>query len=149
MFLATHNGGPPNRRSLISPIGGLLMSGRRPNSDSGEPDLWSNGSVFMGSKEPISVDPSPQIPLQQTTAKGIEVWNLDKRRRIGTVRDGDQTPDFMSPDGRLLAGGVQHGEYPEHTVEDIRIRRTEDGSVIRMIDTAKDTGWPVWSPDGE
>ena len=48
-------------------IGGLLMSGRRPNSDSGERDLWSNGSVFMGSKEPISVDPSPQIPLQQTT----------------------------------------------------------------------------------
>ena len=83
------------------------------------------------------------------TPNGIEVWNLDKRRRIGTVRDGDQTPDFMSPDGRLLAGGVQHGEYPEHTVEDIRIRRTEDGSVIRMIDTAKDTGWPVWSPDGE
>jgi hypothetical protein len=33
------------------------------------------------------------------TPKGIEVWNLDKRRRIGTVRDGDQTPDFMSPDG--------------------------------------------------
>jgi WD40-like Beta Propeller Repeat len=83
------------------------------------------------------------------TPKGIEVWNLNKRRRIGTVRDGDQTPDFMSPDGRLLAAGVQHGEYPEHTVGDIRIRRTEDGSVIRMIDTAKDTGWPVWSPDGE
>ena len=53
----------------ISPtIGCLLMSGRRLNSDSGEPDWWSNGSVFMGSKEPISVDPSPQIPLQQTTA---------------------------------------------------------------------------------
>ena len=83
------------------------------------------------------------------TPKGIEVWNLEKRRRIGTVRDGDQTTDFMSPDGRLLAGGVQHGEYPQHTVEDIRLRRTQDGSVVRVIDTAKDTGWPVWSQDGE
>ncbi len=81
--------------------------------------------------------------------QGIEVWNLDRRRRIGTVRAGDQTVDFMSPDGRLLAGGVQHGEYPKHTVEDIRLRRTQDGSVVRVIDTAKDTGWPVWSPDGE
>jgi hypothetical protein len=43
------------------------MSGRRPNCDSGEPDLWSNGSVFMGPREPISIDPSPQISLQQTT----------------------------------------------------------------------------------
>src|SRR5918994_4526280 len=25
--------------------------GRRTNSDSGEPDLWSNGSLFMGLKE--------------------------------------------------------------------------------------------------
>jgi hypothetical protein len=48
--------------------GGLLMSGRRPNWDSGEPDLWSNGSVFMGPRDPISIDPSPHIPLQQTTA---------------------------------------------------------------------------------
>jgi GH25 family lysozyme M1 (1,4-beta-N-acetylmuramidase) len=52
------------------------MSGRRPNSDSGEPDLWSNGSVFMGSKEPISVDPSPQIPLQQTTGNWEEAVNI-------------------------------------------------------------------------
>src|SRR5215212_10386429 len=50
-------------------IGGLLMSGRRLTSDSGEPDLWSNGSVFMGPREPISIDPSPHIPLQQTTAR--------------------------------------------------------------------------------
>ena len=83
------------------------------------------------------------------TPKGIEVWNLEKRRLIGTVRDTDQTPHFMSPEGRLLACGVQQGEYPEHTVEDVRIRRTQDGSVVRVIDTAKDTGWPVWSPDGE
>jgi transposase len=45
------------------------MSGRRLTSDSGEPDLWSNGSVFMGPREPISIDPSPHIPLQQTTVK--------------------------------------------------------------------------------
>jgi hypothetical protein len=48
-------------------IGGLLMSGRRSNCDSGEPDLWSNGSVFMGQSAPTSIDPSPHIPLQQTT----------------------------------------------------------------------------------
>ncbi len=48
-------------------IGGLLMSGRRPNRDSGEPDLWSNRSVFQEPSEPISIDPSPHIPLQQTT----------------------------------------------------------------------------------
>jgi hypothetical protein len=47
--------------------GGLLMSGRRLNCRSGEPDLWSYGSVFMGPREPISFDPSPHIPLQQTT----------------------------------------------------------------------------------
>jgi hypothetical protein len=29
--------------------------------------LWSNGSVFMGQCEPISIDPGPHIPLQQTT----------------------------------------------------------------------------------
>src|SRR5215213_2659390 len=51
--------------------GGLLMSGRRLTSDSGEPDLWSNGSVFMGPREPISIDPSPHIPLQQTTARAV------------------------------------------------------------------------------
>jgi WD40 repeat protein len=83
------------------------------------------------------------------TPKGIEIWNLETRRRIGTVGDGDQTLDFMSPDGRLLAGGVQHGEYPQHTVEDIRLRRTQDGSVVRVIDTAEDSGRLVWSPSGE
>jgi hypothetical protein len=61
----------PGRGKRCGTSGGLLMSGRRPNSDSGEPDLWSNGSVFMGSKEPISVDPSPQISLQQTTARAF------------------------------------------------------------------------------
>jgi hypothetical protein len=45
------------------------MSGRRPNCDSGEPDLWSNGSVFEEPSEPISIDPSPHIPLQHTTVK--------------------------------------------------------------------------------
>jgi hypothetical protein len=44
------------------------MSGRRPYRDSEKPDLWSNGSVFMGPREPIPIDPSPHIPLQQTTA---------------------------------------------------------------------------------
>src|SRR5215217_7267046 len=53
--------------------GGLLMSGRRSTCDSGEPDLWSNGSVFMGSREPISIDPSPHIPLQQTTAMAVVI----------------------------------------------------------------------------
>jgi hypothetical protein len=43
------------------------MSGRRPNCDSGEPDLWSNGSVFKRPREPSSIDPSPHILLQQTT----------------------------------------------------------------------------------
>ena len=52
-------------------IGGLLMSGR-PKSDSGEPDLWSNGSVFEEPRESISIDPSPHIPLQQTTAREKE-----------------------------------------------------------------------------
>jgi hypothetical protein len=42
-------------------IGDLLMSGRSPYCDSGEPDLWSNGSVFMGPSELISIDPSPHI----------------------------------------------------------------------------------------
>jgi hypothetical protein len=45
------------------------MSGSRPDCDSGEPDLWSNGSVIMGPREPISIDPSLHIPLQQTTDK--------------------------------------------------------------------------------
>jgi hypothetical protein len=57
----------PTTATLYRVIGGLLMSGRRPKSDSGEPDLWSNGSVFMEPSEPISIDPSPHIPLQQTT----------------------------------------------------------------------------------
>src|SRR5215211_9392553 len=52
----------------IRPGVSLLMSGRRPNCDSGKPDLWSNGSVFMGPREPISIDPCPHILLQQTTA---------------------------------------------------------------------------------
>jgi hypothetical protein len=49
--------------------GGLLMSRRRPTSDSGEPDLWSNGSIFTEPSEPISIDRSPHIPLQQTTGR--------------------------------------------------------------------------------
>jgi hypothetical protein len=48
--------------------GGLLMSGRRPDCDSGEPDLWSKGSVSMGPNAPISIDPSLHIQLQQTIA---------------------------------------------------------------------------------
>jgi hypothetical protein len=48
-------------------IGGLLMSGRRSNCDSGDPGLWSNGSVLEEPCEPISIDPSPHILLQQTT----------------------------------------------------------------------------------
>jgi len=35
--------------------------------DGREPDLGSNGRVFMGPREPISIDLSPHIPLQQTT----------------------------------------------------------------------------------
>src|SRR5215213_8216167 len=46
---------------------GFLILGRRANCDSGEPDLWSNGSVFMGPSEPISIDPSSPILLQQST----------------------------------------------------------------------------------
>jgi hypothetical protein len=46
---------------------GLLISGRRPNYDSGEPVLGSNGSIFMGPSAPISIAPSPHIPLRQTT----------------------------------------------------------------------------------
>src|SRR5215213_12028717 len=57
--------------AVMAIIGGLLMSGRRLTSDSGEPDLWSNGSVFMGPREPISIDPSPHIPLQQTTVTAV------------------------------------------------------------------------------
>src|SRR5215211_6137934 len=48
------------------------MSGRRPNCDSGEPDLWSNGSVFMEPSKPISIDPSPHIPLQETTDSTVQ-----------------------------------------------------------------------------
>jgi hypothetical protein len=47
--------------------GGLLMSGRRPDCELGDPDLWSKGSVCMGPSKPISIDPSAHIPLQQTT----------------------------------------------------------------------------------
>src|SRR5215218_7832528 len=57
-----------DRNGIRAPTGGLLMSGRRPNSDSGEPDSWSNGSVFMRPREPIWIDPSLHIPLQQSTA---------------------------------------------------------------------------------
>src|SRR5215213_11373206 len=59
--------------AVMAIIGGLLMSGRRLTSDSGEPDLWSNGSVFMGPREPISIDPSPHIPLQQTTVMALSL----------------------------------------------------------------------------
>jgi WD40 repeat protein len=83
------------------------------------------------------------------TSKGIEVWDLEEQQRIGVIRDEDQDLDFMSPDGRLLAGQVQHGKYPEYTFEDIRIRRVKDGSEVRMIDTREGVGWPEWSPDGE
>ena len=62
------------------------MSGRRPNYDLGEPDLWSNGSVFMGQCEPISIDPGPHIPLQQTTDKRIGGLLLD--HRLGWLSGG-------------------------------------------------------------
>ena len=67
----------PNRRGIggvslcttfrTEHYGGLLMSERRSDCDWGEPDLWSNGGVFVGPSEPISIDPSLHIPLQQTT----------------------------------------------------------------------------------
>src|SRR5215217_84072 len=65
-------------------IGGLLMSGRRPNSDSGEPDSWSNGSVFMRPREPIWIDPSLHIPLQQSTDMGNRTPAVPPRHRPGT-----------------------------------------------------------------
>src|SRR5215203_7520142 len=87
--------------------GGLLMSGRRPNSDSGEPDLCSNGSVFMGSKEPISVDPSPQIPLQQTTVTAVPVSIDPCVLACGneTIFEGSQIEGALSRRLRHTQGG--------------------------------------------
>jgi hypothetical protein len=61
---------PSNRPNNyeINYAGGLLMSGRRANCDSGEPDPWSRESVFMRPSGPISIDPSLHIQLQQTTS---------------------------------------------------------------------------------
>src|SRR5215211_3663449 len=78
------------------------MSGRRLTSDSGEPDLWSNGSVFMGPREPISIDPSPHIPLQQTTAnepapKGHEAGRVGQGRPQAR---GDQSWQAIRPPTR-------------------------------------------------
>jgi hypothetical protein len=56
------------KRWARRPTGGLLMSGRRSDCDSGEPNLWSNGSVFIEPSASMSIDPSLHIPLQQTTA---------------------------------------------------------------------------------
>src|SRR5215203_5262058 len=106
--------------------GGLLMSGRRPNSDSGEPDLCSNGSVFMGSKEPISVDPSPQIPLQQTTAtafleKGEPFRERSPQHSISTTGlapsasqpVGSSSLKFaLLPPDSWLVDSAAHREYP-------------------------------------
>jgi DNA-binding response OmpR family regulator len=78
--------------------GRLLMSGRRPNCDSGKPDLWSNGSVFTEPSEPISIDPSPHIPLQQTTVRAGDV-SLDPLRH-GVWR-GEERVDLFR---RFLAG---------------------------------------------
>lgn len=61
------------------------------------------------------------------TTKGIEVWNLDKRRRIGTVRDGDQTPDFMSPDD-----GCSPGECSTASIRSTPWRTSEYG-VRKMV----------------
>src|SRR5215213_5591478 len=89
--------------AVMAIIGGLLMSGRRLTSDSGEPDLWSNGSVFMGPREPISIDPSPHIPLQQTTVSpvtpsGVVVENV---QQLGVL-----DPAFMD----VPVSGSQHPE---------------------------------------
>jgi DNA-binding response OmpR family regulator len=77
---------------------GLLMSVRRLNCDSGKPDLWSNGSVFMGPREYISIDPSPHIPLQQTTVRAGDV-SLDPLRHA--VWRGEERVDLFR---RFLAG---------------------------------------------
>jgi len=90
-------------------IGSLLMSGRRSKSDTGEPDLWSNGSVFEVLREPISIDPSLHISLQQTTLiagcndlgpGNLALWNGDlttapifprtspKKHLCATMRNG-------------------------------------------------------------
>jgi hypothetical protein len=58
--------------------GGLLVSGRRPDWDSEVPDLWSNGSAFMGLSAPISINPSPHIQIQQTTARKSDTGEINQ-----------------------------------------------------------------------
>ena len=74
------------------------MSGRRPNCDSGERDLWSNGSVFMEPSKPISIDPSPHIPLQQTTDSTVQ------RLPCSIPYPGPRRPEVGCPLYDLVAG---------------------------------------------
>jgi hypothetical protein len=51
-----------------APTGSLLVQEKGLDYASGEPSLWSNLGVFRRSSKPVSSDPGPHIPPQQTTA---------------------------------------------------------------------------------
>lgn len=62
-----------------------------------------------------------------------------------TSEPGVETHPALSPDGRMIAyaGGSGYGAQ-----RDIFLRGVDDGTPIRLTDTAEDEMAPAWSPDG-
>jgi WD domain, G-beta repeat/Anaphase-promoting complex subunit 4 WD40 domain len=105
-------------------------------------------SVWM-SPFPGRFESSPQEPyVVLRRSKSLEVWNMERRQRVGTVGKSDLTDLTPSPNGRLLAGYADGDGYYDGVPQELRVVGVDDGSEVASLEIGDGAGDYEWSPDG-
>jgi WD40 repeat protein len=105
-------------------------------------------SVWM-SPSPGRFESSPQekyVVLRRS--RSLEVWNVERRKRVGTIGKSDLTDLTPSPNGRLLAGYADGAGYYEGIPQGLRVLGVDDGSEVASLEIGDGAGDYEWSPDG-
>jgi hypothetical protein len=105
-------------------------------------------SVWM-SPSPGRFESSPQeryVVLRRS--RSLEVWNVERRQRVGTIGKPDLTDLTPSPNGRLLAGYADGDGYYAGIPQELRVVGMDDGSEIASLEIGEVAEDYEWSPDG-
>jgi hypothetical protein len=107
-----------------------------------EESVWMRPSL-------VRLESSPQEPyVVLRRSKGLEVWNVERRQRVGTIGKSDLTYPTPSPNGRLLAGYADRdGEYGT-APQELRVVGVDDGSEVASLKVGEGAVDYEWSPDG-
>jgi len=95
------------------------------------------------------LESSPQEPyVVFRRSQGLEVWNVERRQRVGTISKIDLTYPTPSPNGRLLAGYAERNGGYSTDPQFLRVVGVDDGSEVASLEIGEGAGDYQWSPDG-